>query len=266
MAKNHLQICTKAQRYAKVIHSFTVNFNNCNQIKFLKALKLDSHKNHIQKSFGKSSCWIIDSVIDHTISISKYNSLVGSSYNKLPKELDHPRKELINIQNIDDNECFKWCLVRYLNPVDHNPKRMTKADQEFGKKLDFKNIKFPVKIRDIHKIEKRIPSALVLFGHKNKEKRPIYVPKKRCEKKHVDFQEKTEKDRRRKRWKIYKKLIGEERKRHLLIKDFNTFMFDHTLHRGRNIFVHIVYMLLVQKNYEKVILKAALKLMAKIES
>ena len=237
MAKNHLQICTKAQRYGKVIHSFTVNFNNCNQIKFLKALKLDSHKNHIQKSFGKSS-----------------------------KELDHPRKKLINIQNIDDNECFKWCLVRYLNPVDHNPKRMTKADQEFGKKLDFKNIKFPVKIRDIHKIEKRIPSALVLFGHKNKEKHPIYVPKKCYEKKHVDLQEKIEKDRRRKRRKIYKKLIGEERKRHLLIKDFNTFMFDHTLHHGRKIFAYIVYMLLLQKNYEKIILKTALKLMAKIES
>ena len=24
-----------------------------------------------------------------------------------PKELDHPKKGLINIQNIDDNECFK---------------------------------------------------------------------------------------------------------------------------------------------------------------
>ena len=28
---------------------------------------------NIQKSLGKSSGWIIDSVIDHTISISKYN-------------------------------------------------------------------------------------------------------------------------------------------------------------------------------------------------
>ena len=35
---------------------------------------------NIQKSLGKGSGWIIDSVIDHTISISKYNSLTGSSY------------------------------------------------------------------------------------------------------------------------------------------------------------------------------------------
>ena len=67
---------------------------------------------NIQKPLGKSSYWIIDSVIDHTHSISKYNPLVGSSYTKLPKELDHQTNGLINIQNIDDNECCKWFLVR----------------------------------------------------------------------------------------------------------------------------------------------------------
>ena len=36
---------------------------------------------------------IIDSVIDHSINISKYNPLVGSSCIKLPKELDFPRKD-----------------------------------------------------------------------------------------------------------------------------------------------------------------------------
>ena len=88
---------------------------------------------NIQKSLGKGSGWIIDSVIDHTISISKYNPLAGSSYIKLPKELDHPRKELINIQNTDDNECFTCCLVRYLNPADHNLARIKKVDKDFCK-------------------------------------------------------------------------------------------------------------------------------------
>ena len=31
-------------------------------------------------------------------------------------------KGLINNQNIDDNECFEQCLVRYLHPGDHNYK------------------------------------------------------------------------------------------------------------------------------------------------
>ena len=52
---------------------------------------------NIQKSLGNISSWVIDSVIDHTNSISKYNPLARSSYIKLTKELDHPRKGLINI-------------------------------------------------------------------------------------------------------------------------------------------------------------------------
>ena len=39
----------------------------------------------IQKSLGKGSHCITDSIIDHTISISKYNPLAESSYIKLPK-------------------------------------------------------------------------------------------------------------------------------------------------------------------------------------
>ena len=70
-------------------------------------------------------------VIEHNINISKYNPLAGSNYIKLPKELDHPRKGLINIQNIDDDECFKWCLVKYLNPTDHHSARITKADKDY---------------------------------------------------------------------------------------------------------------------------------------
>ena len=50
---------------------------------------------------------------------------------------------------------LKWSLARYLNPADHDPPRITKADQDFAKKLDFKDIKFTVKVRDIHKIEKK---------------------------------------------------------------------------------------------------------------
>ena len=65
-----------------------------------------------QKSLGIGSGWITDSAIDHTDSISKYNPLDGIIYIKLPKELDHPRNGLINIQNIDDNKCFKWYLVK----------------------------------------------------------------------------------------------------------------------------------------------------------
>ena len=76
---------------------------------------------------------------------------------------------MIKIQNTEDNECFKWCLGRYLNPVDHNPRRITKADRDFAMILDFKDIKLPVKIKDIQKSKKRITLELVFLAVKLKE-------------------------------------------------------------------------------------------------
>ena len=70
----------------------------------------------------------------HSINISSYNPLSGSSNIKLLKELDHLTKGLINVQNIDDNECFKWSLVRYLNPTHHNTRTITKVEKDFAKK------------------------------------------------------------------------------------------------------------------------------------
>ena len=47
----------------------------------------------MQKPIGKGSGWIIDSVMNHNISISKYNPLVGSSYIELTKQLKHAKKK-----------------------------------------------------------------------------------------------------------------------------------------------------------------------------
>ena len=60
---------------------------------------------NIQKSLGKGSGWIIDSVIDPTTSISKYNPLAGISYIKLLKELDHVvKKKNVDILLIREGE------------------------------------------------------------------------------------------------------------------------------------------------------------------
>ena len=59
---------------------------------------------NIQQLLGNYSGWIIDSVIEHNMNISKYSPLAGGSYIKLPKEFNYPRKGLINIQNTDHSE------------------------------------------------------------------------------------------------------------------------------------------------------------------
>ena len=108
-----------------------------------------------------------------------------------------------------------------LNPANHYPARITKADKEFGKRLDFKDKKCPVKIRDIHKILKEKHFINIsAFGYENKEKYLIYLSKKCFEDKHIDLL-----------------LIGKRQKNHyVLINYFNRFMNDHSLHRGRKHF------------------------------
>ena len=96
--------------------------------------------------------------------------------------------------------------------------RITKADKEFAKKLDFKNIKLPVKVRDIHKIKKSNSIGISVFGYENKDL--IYVLRKSC-------------------------IEGN----YVLIKNFNTFMYKHTFHHGKNIFVVTLSKILVQKKY-----------------
>ena len=76
---------------------------------------------------------------------------------------------MVNIENIDDNECFKWCLVRYLQPADHNTRRILKADNDFARQLDFKDIKFSFKVRNIHKIVRKNSIGISVFGYESKD-------------------------------------------------------------------------------------------------
>ena len=66
--------------------------------------------------------------------------------------------------------CFKWCLVRYLNLVDHYLERTTKTDKDCARELDFKDIKFAVKSS---KIEKKNSIVISVSGYENKVKYPI---------------------------------------------------------------------------------------------
>ena len=92
---------------------------------------------------------------------------------------------MINVPNTDDNDCFKWWLVRYLNAADHHPATIRKDDKNFAKTLNFKDIGFPVKIRDIQKIENKNSIAISVFGYENEEKYPTCISTKCCKEKHL---------------------------------------------------------------------------------
>ena len=78
--------------------------------------------NVIDKWVSEGSGWVIDRIDSHYLNVTLYKPLNGSSYIELPLELRNPKKGLINIKN-QDNECFRWCHIRVLNPIDKHPER-----------------------------------------------------------------------------------------------------------------------------------------------
>ena len=62
-------------------------------------------------------------------------------------------KGLISI-HFEDNECFRWCLVRYVNYVSKNPTKLGNIDNEFAKQLNFKGMRFPFHKKDYTKNRK----------------------------------------------------------------------------------------------------------------
>ena len=58
--------------------------------------------NRLDNWISHGSGWIVEEIHNQYFNISSYFPLIGSTYIKLPTELQHPMKGLINIQNNDN--------------------------------------------------------------------------------------------------------------------------------------------------------------------
>ena len=191
-----------------------------NQMEINEALQMSKQNilNKIAQWISLGSGWVVKKVDSHYLNIAKYEPIKGSSYIKLPSELRNSKKGLINMKN-EDNECFRWCHIRHINPQEKYPQRIKKIDKQYVEKLDYKNIEFPVNVKHYNKIEKQNSININVFGYENKQPYPIYVSKEKYED-HMELLLVTEK----------------ENKHYVLIKDFNRFMYNQTKHEHRKHF------------------------------
>ena len=191
--------------------------NNTEIDKSLQVSKQDI-LNKISVWISEGSGWTVESVENHYLNVVKYKPMRGSSYIKLPQELRNSAKGLINMKN-EDNECFRWCHIRHLNPQDKYPQRIKKVDKQFIENLDYSGIQFPVTVKQYNKIEKQNEININVFGYEDKQKYPIYVSKEKYEN------------------CMNLLLITENQNTHyVLIKDFNKFMYNQTKHKERKHF------------------------------
>ena len=123
-------------------------------------------------------------------------------------------KGLINIQN-NDNKCFLWCHVRYLNCKGKTLWRISGEAKEIGKSLNYSGIIFSVSKRDYGKISIINKININVFSFENKNVFPVYLSDQSFD----DCLDLL--------------LINNH---YVLIKDFNSLMFNKTKHKGKKWF------------------------------
>ena len=126
----------------------------------------------IDNWINEGSGWMIDLINSEYLNISTYAPLLVSNYIELPNELNHPKKDLVNIRN-DDNKCFLWCHVSYLNPVDNHSTRIRREDRRIANTLDYCDVVFPVSGRDYCKTEDKNSICVDVFSYEGKVIYPI---------------------------------------------------------------------------------------------
>ena len=112
---------------------------------FMPSLQLSQQQilNGIAFWLSEESGWTISSLDEHYINTVVYGPLKSSSYIPLPVELRNSSRGLVNLKN-EDNECFRWRHIRYLNPQAKKTQRIIKSDKRMVDQLNYECIEFPV--------------------------------------------------------------------------------------------------------------------------
>ena len=198
-------------------------FTILNEYEIIDALDKAAEEinNKIAVWLSEGSGWTIEEIRSHYVNIVKYLPLRGNSYIPSPKELRNSMMGLINLKNID-NECFRWCHNRHLNPRKKDPQRITKSDRESVKS----GITFPVTINQINRIEKQNKININLFGY-DTEKKSVYP---------IRISEESYDDHLELLYLEGKNELGEETTHYIYIKDVNKLLFTFTKHKGKKRF------------------------------
>ena len=123
------------------------------------------------------SNWVFQEMQRLEIHFANWQPLGGSTFIPLPAKLKN-KKGVINIKN-EDNQCFKWCIARALNPVDQNSNRLTKELVKQSKRLNWNGLKFPVGLKAIKIFENNNPSISInVFGFEE-EVYPLKIAKEK---------------------------------------------------------------------------------------
>lgn len=113
---------------------------------------------------GLGSGYTLDKIDGLLLSINKYSPIGGSSYIELPEEINK-RKATINVQNYNDNMCFKYSILSKFVHV--HPYRLSSHYDKLNDKYNFSVVTYPVLLKDVKIFEKHNPGVSInIYGIK----------------------------------------------------------------------------------------------------
>ena len=129
---------------------------------------------------AEGSGWVfleVDKIVLHT---TRWDPINAGSYIDLPPFLKN-KKAIINMKN-EDNECFKWSVLRALNPKDNHPERIDNDLKSKQNTINMEGIRYPVSFRGIDRFESQNPNISISVVGYNKDERvyPLKVSKYTC--------------------------------------------------------------------------------------
>ena len=144
----------------------------------------------IQNFNQRGSNWRFERVLSLDVHFTDFQPLRGSTFLPLPSKIS-TKKAVINMKNNDD-QCFKWSVVRALHPVEKNSERITNELKEQSERLDWSGLKFPVKLDQIVIFEKFNPQISInVFGFEDKVVYPLRLSKRKSEQRERSESEQT---------------------------------------------------------------------------
>ena len=167
----------------------------------------------------EGSGWAVIGLLNHELHVNSYDPLAARSYIPLPSEIQN-KKATINIKN-DDDKCFIYCLGRALYPCPEKAhlENVSKHLKTVCESLGLNDIKTPVNVQDLPKIETKFNISINLFGHSDSNIYPIQTTKSTAEK-HVDLLVTS----------------NSETNHYIWIKNFNRLCYNVTKHKAKKFF------------------------------
>ena len=123
----------------------------------------------------RGSGFVFKKIKSSNVKQYKYNSQRASSY--IP--LQFKSSNIINVQNTKDNKCFLWSILAKLYSANRDKQRVSKY-KPYEDKINMNGIDYPVKIKDIPKVEKQNDNLSInVFALENQTNKqslyPVYV-------------------------------------------------------------------------------------------